>query len=129
MMIMRRRKIRAATGFAAGRATGIRGFRRFAQVQSAGMSVICGFLVVLGVTSELRSQTLDASCTVTINGQTVQVNPDGSFGISNIAAPDLFGAGGPGTAPVRIAVIQVQSITAVGMPVSEIGRASCRERV
>jgi hypothetical protein len=42
---------------------------------------------------------LDDTWTLSVAGQTVQVNPDGSFQISNIAAPDLFGAGGPGTAP------------------------------
>jgi hypothetical protein len=42
---------------------------------------------------------LDETWSVTVNGQTVQVNPDGSFLIPNIAAPDQFGAGGPGTSP------------------------------
>lgn len=42
---------------------------------------------------------LDETWMVTVNGQTVQVNPDGSFRIPNIAAPDQFGAGGPGTRP------------------------------
>ena len=37
--------------------------------------------------------------TVTINGQTVQVDANGSFNISNISAPDNFGTGGPGTPP------------------------------
>ncbi len=45
------------------------------------------------------AQQLDQSCTVTVNGQTVQVNPDGTFVIPNIAAADLFGPGGPGTPP------------------------------
>jgi formylglycine-generating enzyme required for sulfatase activity len=36
---------------------------------------------------------------VSINGQRVTANPDGSFKVANFAAPDLFGAGGPGTAP------------------------------
>lgn len=45
------------------------------------------------------AQTLDDSCTVTVNGQTVQVNADGSFVVPNVAAADLFGAGGPGTPP------------------------------
>ncbi|MCH8146994.1 MAG: Ig-like domain-containing protein [Planctomycetes bacterium] len=41
---------------------------------------------------------LDESWTVTVNGQTVQVEPDGSFRIPNVAAPDLFGPDGPGSA-------------------------------
>ena len=40
---------------------------------------------------------LDDSWTVSINGQSVQVARDGSFRISNIAVPDNFGSGGPGT--------------------------------
>lgn len=42
---------------------------------------------------------LDETWTVTVNGQTVQVNPDGSFTIPNISAADQFGTGGPGTSP------------------------------
>ncbi len=42
---------------------------------------------------------LDETWTVVAGGQTVQVNPNGSFSIPNIAAPDLFGPGGPGTRP------------------------------
>jgi len=34
-----------------------------------------------------------------VNGQQVQAEPGGVFRISNIAAPDEFGSGGPGTAP------------------------------
>lgn len=45
------------------------------------------------------AQQLDDSCTVTVNGQTVQVNADGTFVVPNVAAADLFGAGGPGTPP------------------------------
>ncbi len=40
---------------------------------------------------------LDERWSVTINGQTVRVEPDGSFLLSNVSAPDLFGPGGPGT--------------------------------
>ena len=42
---------------------------------------------------------LDETWTVTVGGRAVQVNPDGSFLIPNVAAPDLFGAGGLGTPP------------------------------
>ena len=52
---------------------------------------------------------LDASWTLTASGQTVNADRDGSFDISNLIAPDLFGPGGPGTIadflsddPVRI---------------------------
>lgn len=44
-------------------------------------------------------QELDETWTVTVAGQAVQVNADGTFFIPNIAAPDQFGLGGPGTAP------------------------------
>lgn len=36
---------------------------------------------------------------LSVNGQTVTVNGDGSFTIPNISAPDAFGAGGPGSIP------------------------------
>jgi len=42
---------------------------------------------------------LDDSWTITVRGQTVIPNPDGSFRITNISAPDSFGPGGPGTRP------------------------------
>jgi len=42
---------------------------------------------------------LDGTWTVTANGQSAPVNWDGAFVVSNIAAADLFGAGGPGTVP------------------------------
>ncbi|MEM7205866.1 MAG: Ig-like domain-containing protein [Planctomycetota bacterium] len=42
---------------------------------------------------------LDASWTVTVNGQTVPVDADGRFDVANIAAADSFGAGGPGSRP------------------------------
>jgi len=47
--------------------------------------------------SPLFSQNLDSTWTLTINGQTVQASEDGSFVITNISAPDLFGADGPGS--------------------------------
>ena len=37
--------------------------------------------------------------TLRIAGQIVTVNPDGTFLIPNVQAPDLFGPGGPGTVP------------------------------
>jgi hypothetical protein len=42
---------------------------------------------------------LDHNWQVTVAGQLVPVNPDGSFTIRNISAPDNFGPGGPGTPP------------------------------
>lgn len=57
---------------------------------------------MLGLTVGLAFQAqaqLDDRWTVTVNGQTVAANADGSFTIPNIAAADVFGAGGPGTAP------------------------------
>jgi hypothetical protein len=47
----------------------------------------------------LLSPELDHNWQVTVAGQLVPVNPDGSFSIGNISAPDSFGAGGPGTPP------------------------------
>ena len=55
--------------------------------------VPCLLALGLGVTAE----ELDETWTVKVGNQAVQVNPDGSFRIPNIFAPDLFGPGGPGT--------------------------------
>lgn len=40
---------------------------------------------------------LDDSWTMTVNGQSVQVNADGTWRISNVSAPDLYGPEGPGS--------------------------------
>jgi len=61
-----------------------------AVVMAVGLS--CG-----GATA--GAQQLDQTWTLTINGQTVQASPDGSFLIPNISAPDQFGPNGPGTRP------------------------------
>ena len=53
---------------------------------------------MLGPGAVIAAQ-LDQDWTVTINGQTVVPNADGSFRISNVSAADLFGPGGPGTPP------------------------------
>ncbi|MFQ5471835.1 MAG: carboxypeptidase-like regulatory domain-containing protein [Dehalococcoidia bacterium] len=65
---------------------------------------LCGMLFVWFLLTTLLSgaasaQRLDETWTVSVNGQTVPVNPNGTFRISNVAAPDLFGPGGPGTRP------------------------------
>ncbi len=49
--------------------------------------------------SEALGQTLDGSWVVSVNGQSVQAYANGSFRIPNVAAPDQFGAGGPGSSP------------------------------
>ena len=56
-------------------------------------------LVSLGFLVNGAAQSLDETWTLTIAGQSVQANANGSFRIPNIAAPDLFGEGGLGTAP------------------------------
>ena len=58
-----------------------------------------GVFVCIVCLAESFGQTLDETWTVTVAGQSVQVNPDGSFLLPNIASPDLFGAAGPGSAP------------------------------
>ena len=55
--------------------------------------------VVLGVVSSVSAQVLDESWTLTVAGQSVKANPNGTVRIRNISAPDLFGIDGPGTAP------------------------------
>jgi len=56
-------------------------------------------ILSLSVCVNETSGQLDERWAVTINGQTVQVEPDGSFLLSNVSAPDVFGPGGPGTGP------------------------------
>lgn len=56
--------------------------------------------LALLVLSPAAAATLDFSdWTLRIAGQVVNVNPDGSFLIPNISAPDQFGPDGPGTVP------------------------------
>ncbi len=56
-------------------------------------------LLALAVgTGSLFAQ-LDASWTVTVNGQTALVSSNGSFHLPNIAAHDQFGVTGPGSPP------------------------------
>jgi hypothetical protein len=45
------------------------------------------------------SQELNETWVVTVNGQTVQVEPNGRFSIQNVSAADQFGASGPGSGP------------------------------
>ena len=59
--------------------------------------ILLSYLIVF--IPSVFAQQLDETWTVTVNGQTVQVNPDGSFRIPNVSAPDQFGLGGPGTRP------------------------------
>ncbi len=56
-------------------------------------------LVAALLTGAPAAAQLDPSWTVTVNGQNVQVNPDGTFRIPNVSAADQFGPGGPGTRP------------------------------
>ena len=46
-----------------------------------------------------QTSPLNDSWTVTVAGQSAQVNPGGTFLIPNIAAPDQFGPDGPGSRP------------------------------
>ncbi|MHC4953277.1 MAG: beta strand repeat-containing protein [Planctomycetota bacterium] len=71
------------------------------------LPVLCGTAVAQGVT-------IDENWTLTVNGQTVTPNPDGTFSITNIAAPDLFGPGGPGTAPDFLSD-DFQRLTGIGV--------------
>lgn len=51
------------------------------------------------VSLSAQAQLLDSTWHVKIDGKVVIVNPDGSFRLSNLSAPDTFGALGPGSAP------------------------------
>jgi len=76
-------------------------------------SLAVGILVFVLASSSAavaRGEVLDDSWTVTVNGQTVRVNPNGSFRIDNIPSPDLFGPDGPGSAPDFVGDDYVQVI-------------------
>ena len=60
--------------------------------------LLAASVAMLCYAASARAQ-LDETWTVTVNGQRVQVNPDGTFFIPNIPAADLFGPDGPGTIP------------------------------
>ncbi|HAB17768.1 MAG TPA: hypothetical protein PLX89_06390 [Verrucomicrobiota bacterium] len=58
--------------------------------------------LILGIASFVwagQAQVNLLGWTFRVGGQAVQLNPDGSIVIPNIAAPDQFGPGGPGTRP------------------------------
>src|SRR6185503_6648867 len=59
---------------------------------------ICTWLLLM-LSYSLVAQQLDDSWTLTIAGQTVQANADGSFRIPNVTAADQFGPAGPGSRP------------------------------
>lgn len=66
------------------------------------MRILPFMTLVILLTATAPGQTppvLDQSWTVTVNGRSATVNADGTFLVPNVAAPDLFGPGGPGTAP------------------------------
>jgi hypothetical protein len=69
------------------------------------LRTLLGVFLLLGLNADVRAQgpelpdRLDETWTVTVGGQTVTVEPGGGFKLRNVAAPDLFGAGGPGTRP------------------------------
>lgn len=66
-------------------------------VRRQGRFILLATILLLA--SPAASQELDETWTLTVNGQSIQANPDGSFKIPNISAADSFGPGGPGTRP------------------------------
>ena len=73
-------------------------WRRPVRTCLAGAQLLSLILFCAGQ-SVVGDVVLDDTWTLSVAGQTVKVNPDGSFVISNISAPDKFGPGGPGTRP------------------------------
>jgi hypothetical protein len=61
--------------------------------------VLAGWAVFAAAVAPALGQFDYTAWTFRVGGQVVSINPDGSFLIPNIAAPDQFGPGGPGTAP------------------------------
>lgn len=58
---------------------------------------------------------VDERWTVTVNGQVVNANADGTLFVPNFAAADAFGAGGPGTLPDFISDDVVQAVATVNL--------------
>lgn len=69
-----------------------------ARVVRAASILLCWLGIVLFRVGDAFAQ-LDPSWTVSVNGQTVSVDLDGTFSIPNVSAADQFGPGGIGTAP------------------------------
>ncbi len=65
--------------------------RHFVQIFMASIAITAFAGIAIGQ--------LDDRWTISVNGQTAIANADGSFAIPNIAAPDAFGLGGPGSLP------------------------------
>ncbi len=63
------------------------------------LRIAIAWVALLGMALSAHAQSLDESWTLTVNGQTVVANPDGSFLIPNISAADSFGPAGPGSRP------------------------------
>ena len=60
---------------------------------------VTAFGVVGAPLAAQASPKLDSTWTVSVNGQSIQVNADGSFQIPNVSAADEFGSAGPGSTP------------------------------
>lgn len=73
------------------------------RVRGVVTAVAVGVLLLSSANTSADAQSLDATWTVTINGQTAPVYPNGSFRVPNVQADDNFGPGGPGTFPDGIA--------------------------
>lgn len=73
------------------------------NVVHPAISSVCTALLFLvainAILPRASAQQLDETWTVTVGTQVVQVNPDGTFRIPNIPAPDQFGPEGPGSRP------------------------------
>ena len=63
------------------------------------LMILSAITAIIFIFNQNTYAQLDETWTITVNGQTVQVNPNGSFRIPNISAADQFGLGGPGTIP------------------------------
>jgi hypothetical protein len=59
---------------------------------------------------------LDETWTLSVGGRSVQLEGDGAVRVSNIPAPDQFGAGGPGTAPDFVSddFVQLTGVSTAG---------------
>jgi alpha-tubulin suppressor-like RCC1 family protein len=70
-----------------------------ARISTRFIILVLAACAMLASAASAQAQKFDNSWTFSINGQQVTPDAAGNFLIRNISAPDLFGPGGPGTAP------------------------------
>ncbi len=80
---------------------------RGTRPRTASLAILVGIMCALPAAAQ-QPVTLNSSWIASSTGESVQVNPDGSFEIANIRAADRFGPGGLGTRPDFVSDLAVR---------------------